>query len=588
MWPLKAAQASSGSKLVLNVDVESAVFVYDGQEHSISSFTSNASDYSNTTVEWDISISRVDAGSVSTDSLAPLLRVYQNGEDITEFFRIYISHGTLTIKKLPISISCSAAPSEYSGSQQSAEMQYRQPDAMIRGDQVQGKLIASGKNAGSYTPDANSLWIYSASRKADVTHNYDISVNGSFSIEPTSTVILIEPEAKSSIYGDRDAALTAKVLGALGNDASSAGYTLERSPGSNAGTYEIRVSRIDAQSLPLKNYKNIETRKAEYTIQTAISYRYKGSQPSGAPSLPAKTGASAGQSVSVKPSLSLSGYTFSGWSSPSVSVSGSRFTVPKGINEIVFEGRFSSRTYTISYFVDGELYKQEHYEQDSEVAILQEPSREGATFSGWDSVPVKMPGEDIEVRGTFTKIKYTIGYYINAVVYEIQSYCAGDLVTAPDISLLDGFQGWTGIPDVMPPENLSLYALYAESSSSSTPVRTTAWSPINAVLALAAIALCAAYNFGFIGKEYPRTVLLRSLGILSCLSTAVITVLSGIGASRLSFVDQWSPVCALAVAIQAFIPLRLGKKVFVDVFIDADSGEMIPEADIISLKPKQG
>ena len=60
--------------------------------------------------------------------------------------------------------------------------------------------------------------------------------------------------------------------------------------------------------------------------------------------------------------------------------------------------------YTLTYMVDGEVYKTYHLKAGSTIIPEDEPSKEGYTFSGWSEIPEEMPSHDVTVIGTFTRI----------------------------------------------------------------------------------------------------------------------------------------------------------------------------------------
>ena len=56
------------------------------------------------------------------------------------------------------------------------------------------------------------------------------------------------------------------------------------------------------------------------------------------------------------------------------------------------------KTYTITYYVDGEEYaRQENIEYKSTITPIEVPQKEENEFSGWEGLPEVMPAEDIEV-----------------------------------------------------------------------------------------------------------------------------------------------------------------------------------------------
>jgi hypothetical protein len=77
----------------------------------------------------------------------------------------------------------------------------------------------------------------------------------------------------------------------------------------------------------------------------------------------------------------------------------------KNFKEIVaIEGTESEPAkYTLIYQVDGETYQKFELEEGEEITALEEPTKEGYTFSGWSTIPATMPAEDVTIIGTFTK-----------------------------------------------------------------------------------------------------------------------------------------------------------------------------------------
>ena len=79
--------------------------------------------------------------------------------------------------------------------------------------------------------------------------------------------------------------------------------------------------------------------------------------------------------------------------------------------------------FNLTYFVDGEVYKTETHKYDDEITPSEFPVKKGMTFSGWDAVPEKMPGKDVEANGTFSWSKKTIDNVIYEVSDTINNYC---------------------------------------------------------------------------------------------------------------------------------------------------------------------
>ncbi len=58
--------------------------------------------------------------------------------------------------------------------------------------------------------------------------------------------------------------------------------------------------------------------------------------------------------------------------------------------------------YTLTYMVDGEVYKTYQVAEGSSITPEPAPTKDGYDFSGWSTIPSKMPSEDVTITGTFT------------------------------------------------------------------------------------------------------------------------------------------------------------------------------------------
>lgn len=141
------------------------------------------------------------------------------------------------------------------------------------------------------------------------------------------------------------------------------------------------------------------------------------------------------------------GYTFSGWSEAPE-------TMPA--EDITIIGTFTANTYTITYIVDEEIFAVDTIAYGDTIALIAEPTQEGYTFSGWSEVPEIMPAEDIVVTGSFVRNTYTITYVVDSVVYAIDSITYGDTIALLDEPTQEGytFSGWSDAPVTMPAEDI--------------------------------------------------------------------------------------------------------------------------------------
>ena len=95
---------------------------------------------------------------------------------------------------------------------------------------------------------------------------------------------------------------------------------------------------------------------------------------------------------------------------------------------VVFTGNI---TYTLTYKVDGEVYKTYQLEVGATITPEPAPTKEGYTFSGWSEIPATMPAHDVIVTGTFERV-FNVGDVVNIVNFIMNANA-----TANDIALYD-------------------------------------------------------------------------------------------------------------------------------------------------------
>ena len=148
------------------------------------------------------------------------------------------------------------------------------------------------------------------------------------------------------------------------------------------------------------------------------------------------------------------GYTFSGWSD-----------IPESMpaNDVTITGSFTVNTYTLTYMVDGEIYKTIRYNYEANVTPEAEPTKEGYTFSDWSDIPETMPANDVTITGTFTINKYKLTYSVDGEEYKDFEVEYGTVITAIEEPTKEGytFSGWSEIPETMPANEVSVSGKFA-------------------------------------------------------------------------------------------------------------------------------
>ena len=116
--------------------------------------------------------------------------------------------------------------------------------------------------------------------------------------------------------------------------------------------------------------------------------------------------------------------------------------------------------YNIIYKVDGEIYETETYAEGASITPIAAPTKEGYTFSGWDSVPSTMPEYDVEVNGNFTINQYTVTFKVDGEVYKTFTQDYGSTVSIPAAPTKEGysFSGWQNVASTVPAQDVTYEA----------------------------------------------------------------------------------------------------------------------------------
>ena len=117
------------------------------------------------------------------------------------------------------------------------------------------------------------------------------------------------------------------------------------------------------------------------------------------------------------------------------------------------------QTYRITYIVDGKVYHTMEVEQGSSITPPAAPTKEGHTFEGWEGLPEVMPAKDITVTARFAVNSYTASYYLDNELYTKQEIAYGSTLTPPEVTPPAGytFEGWNDVPATMPAHDINIY-----------------------------------------------------------------------------------------------------------------------------------
>lgn len=156
------------------------------------------------------------------------------------------------------------------------------------------------------------------------------------------------------------------------------------------------------------------------------------------------------------------GYTFAGWYRDSNYTNPFTFPETMPAENITLYAYWTANKYLVKYYVDGALYKEVSVEFGAEFPEVPAPEKTGYTFAGWSGLPEIMPANDVIVTANFTVNSYKLTYYVDGAVYRMFTVAYGT-----DIVPLEGpsktgytFQGWSDIPEKMPAEDVNVYGTF--------------------------------------------------------------------------------------------------------------------------------
>ena len=129
---------------------------------------------------------------------------------------------------------------------------------------------------------------------------------------------------------------------------------------------------------------------------------------------------------------------------------------------MTYEGSYSVNSYLLSYTVDGETVQTDSVAYGTAITLLDEPTKEGHTFSGWSEAPETMPASDVIISGTFTVNKYLVTFKIGDEVIAADSLEYGATIVAPEAPEKEGytFNGWGEVAEIVPANDVTIEGTY--------------------------------------------------------------------------------------------------------------------------------
>ncbi len=159
------------------------------------------------------------------------------------------------------------------------------------------------------------------------------------------------------------------------------------------------------------------------------------------------------------------GYHFEKWSD-GVTDSERSLVVTGDIDLVAY---FAISSFKAVFMIDDEVLDTLEFDYGAPVVAPEVPAREGYTFAGWGEMPATMPAKDIEINGSYTVNTYTLTVYLDDEVYMVEEieYGAQIEIPVPDVPDNRVFDGWKEkMPETMPAYDVEIHGTTSDDMSS--------------------------------------------------------------------------------------------------------------------------
>ena len=134
-------------------------------------------------------------------------------------------------------------------------------------------------------------------------------------------------------------------------------------------------------------------------------------------------------------------------------------------HDVTVTGSFSINKYKLTYIIDGEEYKSYDIEYGATIIPETDPAKEGYSFSGWSEIPETMPARDVTVTGSFTINKYQVTYIVDGDIFKTEIVDYASVITPPSVPEREGYTfAWNEYPETMPAYDIIITGQYTINS----------------------------------------------------------------------------------------------------------------------------
>ena len=128
--------------------------------------------------------------------------------------------------------------------------------------------------------------------------------------------------------------------------------------------------------------------------------------------------------------------------------------------DLEFHGNFVINQRTLRFMLDDRLIFETVLHAGAPVKAPEVEQKEGFMFSGWRGLPKKMPDCDYTAEGKYYPKKFKVSYTVDGEEVASQSVAFGAPIPPVDQPQKDGktFSGWQNLPETMPADDIVVVA----------------------------------------------------------------------------------------------------------------------------------
>ena len=169
-----------------------------------------------------------------------------------------------------------------------------------------------------------------------------------------------------------------------------------------------------------------------------------------------------GATIQIRASEEKEGYSFSGWNECYDSDGRLVKNIPEKMPayDLHVYGSHTKKEYTVYYYVDSTLWRQEAVKYDEQVSVLAYSPNEGFIFNGFLDAPDRMPANDVYLFGMTQRKAYKLSYYVNGEEKYTETVLFGSVIAPYAYDVPDGYMisDWKNLPREMPAKDIRVDA----------------------------------------------------------------------------------------------------------------------------------